>query len=70
MKAFVKNVIASIIGTCLALMFLFFLTLSVIAGMATFTQTSVEADLVGVQDNSVLLIDLNGELQDHVTKTD
>lgn len=70
MKAFVKNVIASIIGTCLALMFLFFLTLSVIAGMATFNQTSVEADLVGVQDNSVLRIDLNGELQDHVTKKD
>jgi protease-4 len=70
MKSFAKIIFASMIGTFLSLFLLFIFMISLV-GVLSAGRGQWEDDLTaGIEKNSVLRIDLNGPLKDHVKRKD
>ena len=71
MKQFSKIVFASMMGTFMALGFLFFVMIAMAAGLAGSSKNSGwEAGTGAIEDKSILLIRFEGPLKDHVKKRD
>ncbi|MDR1764089.1 MAG: signal peptide peptidase SppA [Dysgonamonadaceae bacterium] len=66
MKNFFKMVFASIIGVFIAFALIFILSLVIIGGMAASMSSSKSTALL---DNSILRIDLDGEIPDRITES-
>lgn len=69
MKQFLKTLMASMLGTSLALFFMFFMGVVVIATLAS-SDRRFEEELGVIESDSVLRIDLKGPLKDHVRRRD
>ncbi len=70
MKEFWRSLIASMLGTFMALFFMFIVSLAFIAGLSALSSSSWESELASIEDKSVLRIDLNGPLKDHIKRRD
>ena len=70
MKQFTKVVFASMMGTCLALTFLFFMTIGIFAGLAGSKSSPEDFDSGKIEEKSVLKIHFNGPLKDHMKRRD
>ncbi len=70
MKDFWRSLIASLIGTFMALFFMFFVMIAFFAGLSAMSQSSWDSEMASIEDSSVLRIDFNGPLKDHIKKRD
>ncbi len=70
MKQFSKIIFATMIGSCLAIGFTFFMTIAMIAGLASSGGGEWTDDIGAIENNSVLKINLNGPLKDQMERRD
>ena len=70
MKEFWRSLIASMVGTFAALFFMFFVMIAFFAGLSAMSSSKWDSEMASIEDNSVLRIDFNGPLKDHVKKRD
>ncbi len=68
MKQFLKLVLASMVGTSLTLFLSLFFLMVMIISVATFSEDGLKKSLLAVKENSVLRIDIEGVIADHVER--
>jgi len=65
MKSFLKYVLATIVGILITSLFLFFIVMAMVAGIMSSSSTSTQ-----VENNTVFVLDLKGELEERSTGED